>query len=100
MHFAKDHGALEYREYVSDDLILTGTRSFTDLVATTKGKAIVVFGWVVFESPEARILANEKMAANRRVANLIYSSNAEFDAERMVYGGFKSLVLSSNANTG
>ena len=31
----KEHGALDYREYVGDDLVLEGTRSFTDLVAPT-----------------------------------------------------------------
>ncbi|MFB3043499.1 MAG: DUF1428 domain-containing protein, partial [Nitrososphaerales archaeon] len=59
----KEHGALDYREYVGDDLILEGTRSFTDLVAATEGEAIV-FGWVEFDSREARDLANEKVAAD------------------------------------
>ncbi|GJL56139.1 MAG: hypothetical protein NPIRA02_32710 [Nitrospirales bacterium] len=93
----KEHGALDYREYVSDDMILEGTRSFIDLVAATQGEAIV-FGWVVFESREARDLANKKVAADPRMADLINSSNSGFDAERMAYGGFQSFVLSSNAN--
>ena len=29
----KEHGALDYREYVGDDLVLEGTRSFTDFAA-------------------------------------------------------------------
>ena len=48
----KEHGALDYWEYVGDDLFLEGTRSFTDLVAATEDEA-VVFGWVVFESRAA-----------------------------------------------
>ena len=95
----KEHGALDYREYVSDDLIFEGTRSFIDLAAATEGEAIV-FGWVVFESREARDLANKKVAADPRMADLINSSNSGFDAERMAYGGFQSFVLSSNANAG
>jgi len=87
----KEHGALDYREYVGDDLILEGTRSFTDLVAATEGEAIV-FGWVEFDSREARDLANEKVAADPRMVNLINSSNSGFDAERMAYGGFQSFV--------
>ena len=87
----KEHGALDYREYVGDDLRLEGTRSFTGLVAATEGEAIV-FGWVEFDSREARDLANEKVAADPRMVNLINSSNSGFDAERMAYGGFQSFV--------
>ena len=95
----KEHGALDYWEYVGDDLKLEGTRSFTDLVAATENETIV-FGWVAFESREARDLANEKVAADPRMAELINSSNSGFDAERMAYGGFRSFVGSSNANAG
>ncbi|MBT8102489.1 MAG: DUF1428 family protein, partial [Gammaproteobacteria bacterium] len=93
----KEHGALDYREFVGDDLLLEGTRSFTDLIAATRGEAIV-FGWVEFESREARDLANEKVAADPRMVDLINSSNSGFDAERMAYGGFQSFLRSSNAN--
>ena len=86
----KEHGALEYLEYVGDDMKLEGTRSFTDLVVATEDEA-VVFGWVVFESREARDLTNEKVAADPRMVDLMESSNSGFDAARMAYGGFKSL---------
>ena len=99
----KEHGALDYWEYVGDDLNREGTRSFTDLVAATEDETIV-FGWVVFDSREARDLANEKVAADPRMADLIDPlidpSNPVFDAKRMAYGGFQSLVRSSNANAG
>jgi len=57
-----------------------------------------VFGWVEFDSREARDLANEKVAADPRMVDLINSSNSGFDSERMAYGGFQSFVQSSNAN--
>lgn len=95
----KEYGALDYTEYIGDDLILEGTRSFTDLVAATEGEAIM-FGWVVFESRKARDLANEKVAADPRVADLMSSSNSGFDAQRMAYGGFQSFVRSSNTDAG
>lgn len=95
----KEHGALDYREYLGDDLMLEGTRSFTDIVAATEDEAIV-FGWVIFESRAARDLANEKVAADPRMADLIDSSNSGFEANRMAYGGFQSFVPSSNANAG
>jgi uncharacterized protein YbaA (DUF1428 family) len=87
----KEHGALDYFEYVGDDLTLEGTRSFTDLVAA-RANDTVVFGWVAFDSREARDLANEKVAADPRVATLIESSHSGFDAKRMAYGGFESFV--------
>ena len=95
----KEHGALDYWEYVGDDLNLEGTRSFTDLIAATEDETIV-FGWVVFDSRETRDLANEKVAADPRMVDLIDSSNSGFDAKRMAYGGFRSLVRSSDANAG
>ena len=97
----KEHGALDYSEYVGDDLSLEGTRSFTD-VAKAKEDEVIIFGWVVFESREARDLANERVAADPRMTDLInpltHTSRPIFDAKRMVYGGFRSLVQSSNQN--
>ena len=87
----KEHGALDYHEYVGDDLTLDGTRSFTDLLTAKEDEAIV-FGWVVFDSREARDLANKKVANDPRMVDLIDSSHSGFDATRMAYGGFKSLV--------
>ena len=94
----KEHGALDYVEYVGDDMNREGTRSFTELVVATEDETIV-FGWVAFDSREARDRANEKVAADPRMA-LIDSSNSGFDAKRMAYGGFQSLVRSSGANVG
>lgn len=91
----KEHGALDYWEYVGDDMKLEGTRSFTDLLASTE-KETIVFGWVAFDSREARDLANRKVAADPRMAELMAQSNAGFDANRMAYGGFQLLVSSTN----
>lgn len=95
----KEHGALEYNEYVGDDLILDGTRSFSDVIGSNNGE-VIIFGWVTFESRAARDLANEKVAADPRMAELIESSNSGFDAERMAYGGFRSFVRSASTING
>lgn len=89
----KEHGALDYWEYVGDDLKLEGTRSFTDLIAATDEESIV-FGWVAFDSRETRDLANKKVAADPRMAELMAETNSGFDAKRMAYGGFQLLVPS------
>lgn len=94
----KEHGALDYTEFVVDDPVMEGTRSFID-AAKANDDETVIFGWVAFESHETRDLANEKVAADPRMADLINpltrTSRPIFDAERMVYGGFRSLVQSS-----
>ena len=99
----KEHGAIDYLEYVGDDMNREGTRSFNDLVASTEDEAIV-FGWVVFDSREARDQVNEKVEADPRMADLIAPlidpSNPVFDAKRMAYGGFQSLVRSPDASAG
>lgn len=91
----KEHGALNYFEYVSEDLQLQGTRSFPDLVDAKEDEAIV-FGWVEFDSREARVLANARVAADPRMPDLIAPltdpSRMVFNAKRMVYGGFQPLV--------
>ena len=87
----KEHGAINYLEFVGDDLHLPGTRSFVDVLQVNDGET-VVFGWVVFESREDRELANKKVAADPRMAELMSKFETGFDASRMAYGGFASLV--------
>ncbi len=86
-----DYGALDYREYVGDDMMLQGTRSFTDCVDASASD-IVIFGWVKFESREARDIANAKVPNDPRMADIIALSNSGFDASKMIYGGFRPLV--------
>lgn len=86
----KEYGALDYREFIGDDMSLEGTASFTDLLAA-KQDEIVVFGWVAFESRANRDLANKKVAADPRMAELMTSFKSGFDVKRMAYGGFESL---------
>lgn len=91
----KEYGALEYRECMGDDLHMQGTKSFQEMVGAAT-EEVVIFGWTVFSSREARDRACEKVPADPRmaelVAPLIEPSRAIFDASRMVYGGFKALV--------
>ncbi|WP_282081426.1 DUF1428 domain-containing protein [Aquimarina algiphila] len=91
----KEHGALAYFEYVGEDLMFEGTRTFPELL-DAKEDEVIVFGWVVFDSKAARDLANQKVAKDARMNNLIAPltdpSKMIFDAKRMVYGGFQPLV--------
>ena len=87
----KEHGALDYREYVGDDMDLEGTRSFIDSAAADRDE-VVIFGWVEFASREARDEANDRVATDPRMADLVDSANTGFDAARMAYGGFSRLA--------
>ena len=90
-----EHGALDYAEYVIDDPLLEGTRSFME-AASAKADETVIFGWVAFESREARDRANELVATDPRMAELTApltdAKNPIYDAARMVYAGFVKLV--------
>ena len=91
----REHGAIDYLEFVGDDMTREGTRSFPEITAATEDETIV-FGWIVFESREARDLVNEKVEADPRMPELITPlidpSNLIFDSQRMAYGGFQSFV--------
>ncbi len=93
----KEHGALAYNEFVGESPKLEGTQSFPELVGAKDDEAII-FGWVEFASREARDQANERVAADPRMTGLIEPltdpSRIIFNASRMVYGGFETLVQS------
>ena len=89
----KEHGAIDYQEFVGDDMHLEGTRSFTE--ATGAGPDdVVVFGYVIFPSREVRDQANQKVVTDPRMAELVTDASG-FDASRMVFGGFRSLMRPS-----
>ena len=96
-----EHGAIEYVEFLGDDMQRKCTRPFPDLVAASEDET-VVFGWIVFESRESRDLVNKKVEADPRmpdlVAPLMVPKNQIFDATRMAYGGFSPMVRRSVAS--
>ena len=91
----KEYGAIAYFEFIGDDMILEGTKSFVDVVDAREDEEIV-FGWVVFPSKKIRDSACKKVPQDTRmtelVAPLTRPEKLVFDASRMVYGGFKPLV--------
>ena len=91
----KEHGALNYCEYVLDDPTLEGTRSFAEAVNVIE-EEVVIFGWVVFPSKEVRDNANAQVPNDSRMTDLVAPlfdpARMIFDAQRMVYGGFRPLI--------
>lgn len=87
----REHGALDYCEYLGDDLSLEGTRPFND-VLNSSDDDVIVFGYAVFASRAARDAVNEKVAGDPRIAKIMAAGHGGFDAARMAYGGFARLI--------
>lgn len=65
----KDHGALDFRESVGDDLAVKGMMPFGRFAKTKPGEA-VVFSWVIFKSRKHRDQANARIMKDPRMAAL------------------------------
>ena len=87
----REHGALDYREWVADDVKVGKWTSFPRAVKQKPGET-VVFAWITYKSRAARDRINARVMADTRLKVLMDASNAPFDAKRMIYGGFASLV--------
>ncbi len=91
----REHGAIDYQEFLGDDLYREGTRAFPTMLSANEGDAIV-FGWITYDSRETRDLVNQKLEADPRipglVATIVEPDNRVFDPGRMAFGGFKSLL--------
>ena len=87
----RDHGALEFRECVGEDLNVKWGRTFPRLIKTKPGET-VFFSWIVFKSRGDRDRVNAKVMKDPRLAKMMDSKSMPFDMKRMVLGGFKVLV--------
>ena len=87
----REHGALEFRECVADDVKPGKLTSFPQSVKLKPGE-MVMFSWIVFKSRADRDRVNKKVMKDKRLANMMDPKAMPFDAKRMIYGGFKTLV--------
>jgi len=87
----RDHGALEVRECVGDDLNVKMGVPFRRSVKL-KGGETVVFSWIVFKSRAHRDRVNPKVMKDPRIAKMMDPTSMPFDHKRMLYGGFKIMV--------
>jgi len=86
----QQHGALEYRECVGDDLSQKGPASFRRR-SGAKRRESVVFSWIVYRSRSHRDRVMAKVMADPRLAAMMQRS-PPFDPRRISYGGFRLLV--------
>ena len=87
----KDHGALEYRECVLDDLNLKFGRPFPKAAGTKTGE-VEVFSWIVYKSKADRNRINKAVMKDPRIAKQMQGKAMPFDVKRMSFGGFKVAV--------
>ena len=87
----KEHGAVEYRECVGDDLNIKNMTGFPKVVKTKAGET-VVFSWIVYKSRAHRDRVNAKVMKDPRLASMMDPKSMPFDMKRMAYGGFTILV--------
>ena len=86
-----EHGALQVRECVADDVKPGKLTSFPQSVKLKEGET-VVFSTIVFKSRKQRDVVNAKVMADPRLADMMASKDLPFDTKRMFWGGFKTLV--------
>ena len=87
----REHGALDYRECVADDVQVGKLTSFPRSVKLKPGET-VVFSWIVYKSRKHRDSVNAKVMADPRLAKMMDPKAMPFDAKRMIYGGFTTLL--------
>jgi len=87
----KEHGALEYRECVADDLNVKMGLPFPETVKAKRNET-VVFSWIVYKSRAHRDAVNAKVMKDPRLAKMMKKGACPFDVNRMAYGGFKIIV--------
>ena len=51
-----------------------------------------MFSWIIHKSRAQRDRVNAKVMADKRLAGMTDVKSLPFDAKRMIYGGFESLV--------
>jgi uncharacterized protein YbaA (DUF1428 family) len=90
----REHGALEYKECVADDVPVGKVTSFPRSVKRKKDET-VVFSWITYKSRAHRDRVNAKVMKDPRLAEMMGPENMKnmpFDAQRMIYGGFEVVV--------
>jgi uncharacterized protein YbaA (DUF1428 family) len=87
----REHGALEFRECIADDVAWGKRTSFPRSVKQKNGET-VFFSYIVYKSRADRDRINAKVMKDKRLAKMMDPKAMPFDAKRMIWGGFKTVV--------
>src|SRR3954463_3641596 len=81
----RDHGALEFRECMADD-VSWGKRTSFPRSVKMKPSETVFFAYIVYRSKSDRNRVNSKAMKDKRVAGMMDPKKLPFDARRMIWG--------------
>ena len=87
----RDHGALEFKECIADDVKVGKWTSFPRSVKLKKSET-VVFSYIVYKSRKDRDRVMSLVMKDKRLAKMMDPKKMPFDAKRMIFGGFKVIV--------
>jgi uncharacterized protein YbaA (DUF1428 family) len=87
----RDHGALEYRECLADDVQKGKITSFPRSVKL-KPTETVWFSYVVYRNRKHRDRVVAKVMKDPRLAKYMNAKAMPFDGKRLIMGGFKVVV--------
>ncbi len=87
----REHGALDYKECVGEDLKIKGVASFPRAIGAKRGET-VVFSWILYRSRQQRDKVNAKVMKDPRIAKMMAAGKEPFDPRRMLYAGFQVIV--------
>ncbi|HEX6000036.1 MAG TPA: DUF1428 domain-containing protein [Hyphomicrobiaceae bacterium] len=88
----REHGALEFRECVAEDVKMGEVTSFPRSVVCQPDET-VVFSWIVYASRAERDRINALVMKDPRMKPMMEKNEDwPFDGKRMIYGGFEVLV--------
>ncbi len=87
----REHGALAFHECVADD-VPYGKRTSFPRAVKVKPSETVMFSYIVYRSRKQRDRVNARVMKDKRLASMMEMKNTPFDARRMIYGGFRSIV--------
>jgi len=87
----REHGALDYKECVGDDVKPGKRTSFPQAVKLKPGE-VVFFSWIVYRNRKHRDSVNKKVMKDPRITGMMDPKRFPFDGKRMFWGGFKVMV--------
>jgi uncharacterized protein YbaA (DUF1428 family) len=87
----REHGALDYKECIADDVKVGEVTSFPRSVKVEDDET-VIFAWITYESRAHRDEVNAKVMDDDRMKALMDPAGDVADYKRMIYGGFEVLV--------
>jgi uncharacterized protein YbaA (DUF1428 family) len=87
----REHGALDYKECIADDVKPGKWTSFPQAVKLKKDE-VVWFSYIVYKNRAHRDRVMKKVMSDPRLKSMMDPKTMPFDGKRMIFGGFKVVV--------